>query len=163
VKRFRKTSVATNPIGWIAGFYGVSVSHALSDNIAIRGDVNYINPIEDESTELWEVGVGMPLYLKRTFQGPFLEPGVIVRSSRETEYDGYVDSAGNWHERNREYTETTAGPQVLFGWHWTWDSGFNLAMAAGAGRNITESSNEDSYDGDEELFVNGYFRVGYAF
>jgi hypothetical protein len=51
---------------------------------------------------------------------------------------------------------------MLFGWHWTWDSGFNVAAAIGAGRNLNTDASEFDSD-DEELFFNGYFRVGYAF
>lgn len=154
LKAFRKTNISSNPIGWIAGFYGLSVTHAVSDHVALRGDVNYINPIEDDNTEIFEAGVGVPLYLKRTYQGPFLEPGLIVRSSSRPDY---YDGSGN-HSTG---AEVSGGPQMLFGWHMTWDSGFNVAAAAGVGRNL--AADDDEYDYDSELFFNGYFRVGYAF
>jgi hypothetical protein len=46
----------------------------------------------------------------------------------------------------------------MFGWHWTFDSGLNVALAAGMMKNITE---HDEYDSGVE--PNGYFRIGYAF
>jgi hypothetical protein len=165
IKRFRKTVISTNPIGWVTGFYGISLSHALTEHIALRGDVNYINPIEDDDTKLWELGVGLPLYLRRTYQGAFIEPGFIVRSAQQTEYSGTTDANGNWIESKRHYTEQSGGPQVLFGWQWTWDAGYTLAVAAGAGRNILASQpvGDDYESSSEELFFNGYFRVGYSF
>ena len=148
-KKFRKTNISTNPVGWIFGFYGVSASHAINDHIAIRGDVNVYNIIDSNDSGT-EFGVGVPLYLKRTYQGAFLEPGFVVRTW-DHGHDSYDSSS------------TTAGPQMLFGWHWTWDSGFNVAAAVGAGRNLNTEEDEYGYESSEEVFFNGYFRVGYAF
>jgi hypothetical protein len=142
VKKFRKTNIAANPIGWMVGIYGISASHAINNHVAVRGDVT-VYEIVDSDDSGTEFGVGMPLYLKRTYQGAFIEPGVIVRT---------WDDGGS--------SSTTAGPQVLFGWHWTWDSGFNVAAAFGLGRDVN-TDDEEHYD--EEVFPNGYFRVGYAF
>lgn len=151
LKKFRRTNISSNPIGWMVGFYGVSVSHAISNHVAIRGDVNYISPV-DSDFQMTEVGVGVPLYLRRTYQGPFLEPGAIVR----TESSDYHDDG-----------DSTLGPQVLFGWHWTWDSGFNVAVATGVGRNLNAADevcdDYGCYEEDDQVFFNGYFRVGYAF
>lgn len=140
---FKRWNVSANPLGWIVGIYGVSVSYGFHDNVAFRADANLFDFPDSESRGT-ELGVGLPIYLRRTYQGPFLEPGVIVRSF-ENEFDDDVD--------------TTLGPQVLVGWHWTWDSGFNLALAAGAGRNISG----DKELGDGEIFANGYLRFGYNF
>jgi hypothetical protein len=154
LKKFRKTNVAANPIGWIVGIYGVSASHAVSDHVAIRGDVTYYSIVDSDDTGT-ELGIGVPLYLRRTYQGAFLEPGFIVRH-----WDGGHCDDGAY--AGCDDTSTTAGPQVLFGWHWTWDSGLNVAAAFGLGRNLSSESDEYDYD-DEEVFPNGYFRVGYAF
>lgn len=51
---------------------------------------------------------------------------------------------------------------MLVGWHWMWDRGLNLAVAAGVGRNWPRQDTESDYD-DEAPFVNGYLRFGYAF
>jgi hypothetical protein len=59
--------------------------------------------------------------------------------------------------------DSTVGPQILVGWHRTWDSGFNIAAAVGAGRDLDREDEVDGYSHDEPLFFNGYFRVGYAF
>ncbi len=151
VKEFRRTNVSTNPIGLITGFYGLSASYAINNHVAIRGDVNYYRPIETDMTG-FELGIGAPIYLRRTYQGAFIEPGLIVR---RTQSEGAYESGAS----------TTVGPQVLFGWHWTWDSGLNVAAAFGAGRDMVDDSEpSDEYSSDEsDLFVNGYFRVGYSF
>jgi hypothetical protein len=138
VYTFRRTIVASNPVGWMFGFYGLSVTVAVSDNVALRGDIN-VYDIED--TDGTEFGVGVPIYFRRTFQGPFLEPGAITRTFNRESGD-----------------DTVAGPQMLLGWHWTYESGLNLAVAAGVGRDM---NNDDEF-GDDQFF-NGYLRVGYAF
>ena len=139
---FRRTNLSANPLGWIFGIYGASVSYGFSQNVAIRGDVNYFAAPEGDVRGS-EFGVGLPIYLRRTYQGPFLEPGFIVRTF-QNKYDDEVDSE--------------VGPQVLVGWHWMWDSGLNLSMAFGAGRNW---STDEEYE--SKIFPNGYLRFGYAF
>jgi hypothetical protein len=148
VYRFRKTNISSNPVGWLLGFYGLSVSYALSENIAIRGDLNYM-AIANSSVTGAELGIGLPIYLRRTYQGPFIEPGLITRTFNDN-FDGGSSSS------------TTAGPQMLVGWHWMYDSGLNLAIALGAGRNFSSNQSNSDYSHDEP-FAAGYFRVGYAF
>jgi hypothetical protein len=48
------------------------------------------------------------------------------------------------------------GPEVLFGWHFIFDSGFNVALAFGAARDLSSDSNT-------HVEPAGYFRAGYAF
>ena len=153
-KTYKRTNISTNPVGWILGSYGVSVSYGINDHVAIRGDVNYIDNYLDEDTRGMEVGIGAPIYFRRTYQGVFLEPGFVSRRfESETSCDFDCSASGSGETR----TVTTAGPQMLVGWHWTWDSGLNVAFAAGVGRNW---ASEDSYD---KIFPNGYMRFGYAF
>ncbi|MBA3462863.1 MAG: hypothetical protein H0T46_23105, partial [Deltaproteobacteria bacterium] len=76
----KKLNIASNPIGWMFGIYGVSVSHAVSANVAIRGDANIIS-IDDESG--YEVGVSAPIYFRRVYSGPFIEPGIMARGMRD--------------------------------------------------------------------------------
>lgn len=150
--KFKKTNIATNPIGFLFGFYGVSVSHALSNHVAVRLDANLIN---FENTSGYELGASLPIYFRRTYSGPFFEPGLITRGFRDTyEYDCY--------DCSYDSTETMVGPEMLFGWHWTFDSGLNVAMAFGAARDLSGSSDEYDYSGDE-ITPAGYFRIGYAF
>lgn len=148
--RIRRTMISSNPLGWMFGFYGLSVSHAISDHVVLRADGNVYNDIFGEGGSGYELGVGIPIYLRRAYQGLFLEPGFMVR-----------EMGNDWDDNaHREL-----GPQVLIGYGWVWDSGFSAQAAFGGGRNL--ATNSDGYDdyGDErsEPFVNGYFRLGYAF
>ena len=156
VKTYRRTSISTNPVGWILGSYGVSVSYGLNNNIAIRGDVGYLDDYLEEGTTGFSAEVGLPIYLRRTYQGPFIEPGFAIKVLKDEDVVYYSGGSPSGSSTETS-TETVAGPQVLAGWQWTWDSGFNLAVAAGVGRNW---SSDDEF---EKIFPNGYFRVGYAF
>ncbi|MBP9086947.1 MAG: hypothetical protein KBG15_12570 [Kofleriaceae bacterium] len=153
---FRKTLIAANPIGWLMGVYGVSVSHALSNNIAVRGDVTaYVDAFGETGNNALEFGISAPIYLRRTYQGPFVEPGLAVRTYTNDTCDYYSSSPGGCSTT----TESQTGPQVLVGYHVSYDSGFSMAAAFGIQRNLTSTS---EYGGDEILPA-GYFRVGYAF
>ncbi|MFN0248042.1 MAG: hypothetical protein ACKV2T_14220 [Kofleriaceae bacterium] len=155
--RFRKTNISSNPIGWMFGVYGLSVSHAIHNNVVVRLDGNIFSGFIDEMSG-YEVGASLPIYFKRAYSGPFIEPGLI---SRGVKYDRnyYYDS----YDTMESTMETSFGPQMLFGWHWTFDSGLNVAAAAGAMRNLNVApADEYGYQEDSMEFV-GYFRVGYAF
>lgn len=137
----RKTVIMVNPVGWLMGFYSGSLSYALSDNIALRGEVSaFDEPGGDDSDGYTELDIGAPLYLRRVYEGPFVEPGLMSRSYRGG--------------------DSELGPQVLIGWQVMYDSGWTMAAAMGGGRSIAKLDDED---GDQSLFFNGYFRVGYGF
>lgn len=146
--KWKTTNVATNPIGWIVGFYGISVTQALGTNIALRGDANLID-LGDNAGRGYEFGVSVPIYFKRVFQGPFIEPGLIARDLNE-----HHDYDGN--------SRTSVGPSVVFGWHWTFDSGLNVAAAFGLMRNMNNTNSMDEYNSDSDIEPSGYFRIGYA-
>lgn len=153
---FRKTLIAANPIGWLMGVYGVSVSHALTTNIAVRGDVTaFINPFGEDGNNALEFGISAPIYLRRTYQGPFIEPGLAVRTYTADTCGDYYSSAP---PACTTTTESQTGPQVLVGYHVSYDSGFSMAVAFGIQRNLTTTS-----EYDDGILPAGYFRVGYAF
>jgi hypothetical protein len=140
---YKKTNISSNPIGWMFGFYGLSIEHAISPNIAVRADGNMFN-FEDDGG--YEVGLTGKIFFKRVYQGPFLEGGVMVR---------HFDSDGCDWDSNCMEQEANVGPEVLFGWHWSFDSGANVAFALGAFRPM----NNDKTQNDVEPA--GYFRIGY--
>jgi hypothetical protein len=143
----KKTNISTNPIGWMFGFYGLSLSHAVNSNMAIRGDANLFN-IDDESG--YEFGVSLPIYFRRVYSGPFIEPGLVIRD---------FDTDDNCYDYDYcDDSSKSIGPEVLFGWHWTFDSGANVAFAFGAHRPM----NRDNEYGDD-VEPAGYFRIGYAY
>jgi hypothetical protein len=147
---FKPTNISINPIGAMMGFYSGSLSFAVSQNVALRADASYFAPIDSESTG-FQVGVSAPIYLRRTYQGAFVEPGIMARTmTHKDSYDGST----------RTYKEF--GPEVLLGWHWSWDSGLNAAIAFGVGRNLNHGTETDVDTGDAE-YVDGYLRIGYEF
>lgn len=141
----KKTNIAANPFGVFFGMYDLSVTRAVSQNVAVSAAITSVD------NEFFQLSATVPLYFRRTFSGPFLEGGLLFRTSMQSEemYAGCIDcgSGDSW-----------AGPQLLLGWHWTFDSGLNLAFAAGVAKRMTET---DEYGDNTE--ANAYFRVGYAF
>jgi hypothetical protein len=139
----KKTNLAANPFGLLFGYYDASASFALSNNVAISGSITGYSL---DSAQGYAAAVSLPIYFRRTFSGPFLEPGLVTRSS--------TISCGDCYER-----DSWAGPEVLFGWHWSFDSGLNVVTAFGAARRLATSQ---SYQAGRAEPV-GYFRVGYEF
>jgi hypothetical protein len=155
---FKRTIISADPVGWIMGVYGVSGSYALDDHFAIRGELDYISPPDNNGTTVFEGDVGLPIYFRRTYQGAFLEPGLVMRQIHDPNTYNYDAATGT--ETTGTTNTTQFGPQVLVGWHWTWESGFNVAIAAGVGRNLEHKAGDYSSD---EYIPNGYMRFGYAF
>jgi hypothetical protein len=154
--QFKKTNISSNPIGWMFGVYGVSVSYAVSNNVAIRGDANFISMNGEKA---YELGVSFPIYFRRTYSGPFLEPGVIVRGF---EHD-YSDYGADCYDCSSSSTDTFVGPEMMFGWQWMFDSGLNVAAAVGVARNLQNTSSDGYSSSDMDVQPAGYFRIGYAF
>lgn len=148
--RYRKTNISSNPLGWMVGFYGLSASYAVNANIAIRGDANIFS---NDDFDGYELGLSAPIYLKRMYSGPFIEPGIITRSI--TDKNSYCDTAYSGGSSCMGDTSTMVGPEMLVGWHSTFDSGFNVAAAFGIARNLRSENND--------IEPAGYFRVGYAY
>ena len=150
-------NISTNPIGWLVGFYGVSVAGAVTENITLRGNVEFFDYEFLGHTTGHELAISAPIYLRRAFSGPFLEPGFVYQATMDTPWDLFGDGD------QMPVAHTYAGPEVLFGWHWTFDSGFNIAAALGVTRSMnTTSSSSDEYASDEPR-ATGYLRIGYAF
>jgi hypothetical protein len=133
-------NISSNPVGWIVGVYGASITAGLAENLAIRADANYFTPIATEAKG-FELGAGLPIYVDRTFDGLYFEPGFIVRR--------YGD----------DRAEPVYGPQLLAGWHWIWNNRLNVAVAAGVGRDIRGAGDTTHAN----FFLNGSLRFGYAF
>jgi hypothetical protein len=140
----KKTNIAANPFGLFFGLYDISVARSLSRNVAASFAFT-------GTDEFYQLSATLPLYFRKTFSGPFLEGGLLIRSQKDYDYayDCYDCST---------MTTTWSGPQMMFGWHWTFDSGLNVAFAGGVAKRMT-NSNGSSNDTEG----NAYFRVGYAF
>lgn len=148
--RFRKNNIMVNPFGLFFGLYDISASHAVSQNLAVSAAIT-------GTDEFFQFSATLPLYFRRTFSGPFLEPGLLIRSEKNY-YDCYDCSYSGGSSGTMSTTWT--GPQLMLGWQWTFDSGLNLSAAFGLAKKL--DNNSDQYSSNEPE-ANGYFRVGYAF
>ena len=160
--KFKKTNISANPFGLFFGYYDVAGSYALSQNVALSVGVSGWSTNNSSNTG-YQITASLPIYFRRTYSGPFLEPGLIIRSSsNNNDYAYDCGDCGNYSN-----TETWAGPELLLGWHWTFDSGLNISAAMGVAKHMVSNANQASNDGygssDDTTDFNGYFRVGYAF
>ena len=146
----KKFNLSTNPFGFFFGYYDVAASMALGSNlgatVAITGWA-----MDDPG---YQLSATLPLYFRKTFSGPFLEGGLLIRSSEEENYDYYAAGDCIDYCYSTE-NDSWVGPQLLFGWHWTFDSGLNTSFAFGVARRMGGDENDTE--------ANGYWRVGYAF
>jgi hypothetical protein len=151
--KFRKTNISGNPFGPFFGYYDLAVSHALTQNLAASVS---ISGWDMDNSGGYQISATVPLYFRRTYSGPFLEGGLLVRTDMsDTYYAESYDQYGNAYSYETMDTSSSwIGPQLLFGWQSTFDSGLNVALAFGVAKRLES-------DGDTE--ANGYFRVGYAF
>lgn len=140
--RLRRVNLSVSPLGPAIGLYSASLAVAMSRHLALRGELSIFNMYDVEigdndpnESNFTEYGLGLAIYQRRTFQGPFIEPGVITRQFR--------------------HGTTLTGPQLLAGWHWSFSNGLNVAAAIGA---VIDLDTE----GEDENPINGFFRVGYA-
>ncbi len=144
---YPRYNLSTNPFGALIGIYSASGSAALTNRVALRVDGTFYNEV-DSNSRGYELNLSVPIYFKKMYSGVFLEPGIIVR-----EFD--IDAPA------------TAGPEVLLGYHWFFDSGLNISLALGVGRNLIYEEEDDfssDYEaGEDKIFGNGYLRFGYAF
>ena len=149
--KFKKTNISGNPFGPFFGYYDIAVSHALGQNLAATVAISGWD-MDEGYTQGWQLSATLPLYFRRAYSGPYLEGGLLMRTDTSDDYyDPYYDS---YYTEDMD-TQTWIGPQLLFGWHWTFDSGLNVNFAFGVAKHMNDSDNDTD--------ANGYFRVGYAF
>ncbi|HEY1814631.1 MAG TPA: hypothetical protein VGG74_19905 [Kofleriaceae bacterium] len=137
VDELKKTNLQVSPVGVMFGFYSIAASRAVSSNVAISVELDAANTGGGSGTST-QAALSLPIYFKRTFSGPFFEPGVFV------------------HE---DFGPADAGVEMMVGWTYLVDSGLNISGAIGVSRRI----DNDGEDVADSLGATGYFRVGYAF
>lgn len=152
--KFKKTNISANPFGVFFGYYDLAVSHALGQNLVASVSIGGWD-FDDDWSQGYQISATLPLYFRRAYSGPYLEGGLLMRVDTTTDYyaaplSSCIDCSYYYEEDN----DAWIGPQLLLGWHWTFDSGLNLAMAFGVAKRFSD---------DNETDANGYFRVGYAF
>ena len=137
VDELKKTNLQVSPVGVMFGFYSIAASRAVSSNVALSIELDAANTGGGLGTST-QAALSLPIYFKRTFSGPFFEPGVYV------------------HE---DYGPADAGVEMMVGWTFLLDSGLNVSGAIGVSRRF----DNDGEDVADTLGPAGYFRVGYAF
>jgi hypothetical protein len=153
---FKKNNIQSNPLAWMFGYYQVAASHALTQNIALSVELSGWNTDHGYSSG-YQLAATLPIYFKRTFSGPFLEPGLVVHSDNNSNsYDDCYDCS---YDTTSSMSHVWAGPEVMVGWAWMFDSGLNMSAAFGAAKRMSDNQDNSS---DDPVPV-GYFRVGYAF
>ncbi len=176
-ERPRILAVAVDPLGFINGQYGASLARRLNDHAALRIDGQFVRNLEGvEASSTWRIGVSLPLYLNKTFQGPFIEPG-IAASHQLIGIGAYPfpqDAPPAFHGV-RDYA---AGPEIFVGWQRLFENGLHIAAAIGASQDWTGTSVmpgvAGTVYGSVPIAGNGigafarpnaetYLRVGYAF
>jgi len=148
---YRRTNVTVNPFGVFFGYYDVGVAHGMSQNAAIAASISGFG---QELNAGYQATASVPIYFRRTFSGPYLEPGFILRDIEEHIAVDCVNAACPQNDSNRWF-----GIEMLFGWQWMFDSGLNVQLAFGVARHLATNQMNESDGAD----ANGYFRVGYAF
>jgi hypothetical protein len=144
----KKFNLSTNPFGYFFGYYDIAGSMALGQNLAASVA---LTGWSIDSEHGYQLAASLPLYFRKTFSGPFLEGGIILRESEDDYYADCYDCSAS----SSMSTSSSISPELLFGWHWTFDSGLNVAFAFGLSKKM---------GGDEnDTLPAGYFRVGYAF
>src|SRR6185295_2441947 len=131
----RKTvNIGSNPFSWIVGLYGLGVSVALHDQVALHADTNYLSSSSGSgTTKGYELGLGVTLFPRRAFSGLLIEPGVRFRRVFE-----HCKGCGDFDHADLNTRSTTAGPELLVGWQWMIDSTLNVAIAFGLLVNVTQ-------------------------
>ena len=142
----KKYNLSANPFGFFFGYYDVAASMALGKNL---GASVAITAWDEDYSKGYQLAATLPLYFRKTFSGPYLEGGLMLRSTSHNYAYDCIDYCSDMD------TDSWAGPELLFGWHWTFDSGLNVQFAFG----VAKQMGNENADAD----ANGYFRVGYAF
>jgi hypothetical protein len=149
--------LATNPLAIVDEEYSVSMAAAVASHVVVRGELQLAAanvPLADVSAA---AGLSVRLFLDHAFQGPFIEPGVITRTTT---------TSGNCLENSTivdgmcGYTPRTLGPEIYVGWQWTFGSHFTGAASFGVEK-VWFADNGLSAAAIPHVFA-GALRVGYA-
>ena len=74
---YKKTNLTVNPFGLFFGYYDVGVAHGVTQNVALAGSITGVGT---ELNDGYQATVSAPIYFRRTFSGPYLEPGLVTRT-----------------------------------------------------------------------------------
>lgn len=154
----RRTTVATNPAGLFAGLYEVSAAHAITPRMALGASVtSYVHGGDGFVV----AALSAPIFLRRALSGPFVEPGVAMYVSWQTNWTDPIDP-GVMNTRTTSVDDAFAAVGAMVGWQWMSRAGLTVAVAAGAARRFPRADPE-SHGLFFDTLPAGYVRAGYAF
>jgi hypothetical protein len=125
--RYQKHLVSTNPLTWFFGTFGLGYTYAFHKHFAAHVEAGFFHIWK---TELYgaEFTASVPIYFKKMHDGFYLEPGAYLLA---------VDAYGT--------SVVAGGPQLLLGWSWIWDSGFNVNLGFGMSYTFADFQGEDDW------------------
>lgn len=148
----RRAAIGVNPVGWLMNTYGASAWLALGEHSAVRIDGTVFS--WGDQYESYEAELTLPLYPVRTFQGPFLEPGLSLRRTRGNPFVSTLEDPPSLPSARQ-----LRGATLMFGWHWL--LGERAHVAAAFGFAVLDESG--ARDEERESIANGYLRMGVTF
>ena len=148
--RYNPWSVWTNPFGFFFGGFGLGVSYAFNPNIKVNVAPEYIYFFHSDPPV---IGGGLTLstsiFFKKVYDGFYLEPGARILYLSQEEFFG-----------RKKLDGFIGGPQLIAGWGWIWDSGFNINIGGGLGYYFGKFGDEvDDTDTFEGIFPTGNLAV----
>src|SRR5690606_12632549 len=118
---YKTWNVWTNPFGFFFGSFNLGVSYAFHQNLKVNASPTFIYFF---SADPKVVGGGLTLsttvFFKKMYDGFYLEPGVTALYVSQDRDVGSSTVKG-----------MVGGPQLIGGWGWVWDSGFNINLGFG--------------------------------
>jgi hypothetical protein len=148
-----KLMIGTDPLGPLNDVYALTAAYALSDHVALRGEVQ-MQRDDFDTNELWHYRISVPMFLDRTFHGPFIEPGLVQMQGT---INGYVlDASGNPVPQAVQLK--TFGPSMMVGYEWTFHDRYTIAAAFGGSKIWSSTPGVLGLGGPEY-----YVRVGWLF
>ncbi len=156
--RYRNTyntwNIWANPFGWFFGNISVGASYAFHQNVKVNIEPYFIYAYYAKPKI---VGGGATLsssiFFNKMYDGFYLEPGarILYLSQDKTVGGGTISGIAG-------------GPQLIGGWGWIWDSGFNINAGLGLGYywgDVGDDVNDtDTFSG---VFPAGNLQFGYTF
>lgn len=144
---YKVWNVWTNPFGFFFGSFPVGVSYAVNRNLKLNvepyGIYTYLS-----DTPIGGLGITLSAsaFFKKVYDGFYLEPGYrfLWLNQSSTNTSGVVNAL-----------------QLIGGWGWVWDAGFNINLGFGLGYYFGKGFvDNDGFDG---VAPAGNLQFGYTF
>jgi hypothetical protein len=147
-------NIWTNPFGYFFGDFNIGASYAVHQNIKINIEPQLIYYFLSQPKVIGGGGtLSTSIFFNRVYDGFYLEPGARLLYLSQERTLGSAKVSG-----------IAGGPQLIGGWGWLWDSGFNISMGLGigyfwgsVGRDVKDT---DSFQG---IVPAGNMQFGYTF